>query len=72
MAGQDQLPVAHLREHRGEHDDHNVRVSGTNVTSFTVHDGNSDRSYDEWGVVDRDQESFFTDFKITVPPVGCP
>ena len=46
----------------------NLRVHGENVTTFQVKYANWDRAYTG---VDRDQRVFLTDFRLTVPPVGC-
>ena len=52
--------------------DNNLRLHGEQITEFTVQYANHDRNY-WWGSSeDRAQRIFFTDFELTVPPIGCP
>ncbi|QRO86734.1 hypothetical protein [Kytococcus sedentarius] len=50
--------------------DNNLELHGELITAFTVEYANHDRGYDSRE--DRAQRVFFTDFELTVPPIGCP
>ncbi|ACV06901.1 hypothetical protein I6I18_07230 [Kytococcus sedentarius] len=50
--------------------DNNLKLHGEQITEFTVEYANHDRGYDP--KEDRAQRVFFTDFELTVPPIGCP
>ncbi len=48
----------------------NLRLRGSNITSFSLRYANFDTAYNSG--YDRDQRVFLTDFDLTVPPIGCP
>ncbi|MFL0459377.1 hypothetical protein ACH0CA_02705 [Kytococcus sedentarius] len=50
--------------------DNNLKLHGEQITQFTVEYANHDRGYNP--NEDRAQRVFFTDFELTVPPIGCP
>lgn len=47
----------------------NLNVHGENLTSFQLFYSNHDQNYNRG--FDRDQRVFLTDFRVTIPPVGC-